>query len=194
MSGTGLHELRTLVELSFLQHLPSGRYEVHDLMRQYAEEKLSACPAAQQETRQRHCAFYLDRLPEMEAGLKGARQAETLTVLDARDRRSAPRLGLGGRAGGHFQAGRRAGGPMPVLRAGRRFAEGRSACQGAAEGLAGLDTPEAHHLLAAWPPGRAVFAGYKVSLAPRAAAAGRGAKRWWMSWLFPAWIFGRRRP
>ncbi len=148
VSGTTLHELRTLVELSFLQHLPSGRYEMHDLLRQYAEEKLSASPAAQHETRLRHCAFFSDRLPEMAAGLKSARQADTLTLVDIEtgDMRHAWDW-----AAERAEISRLRGGLEALClysEINARFTEGRSVCQDAAQALARLDSPEAHHLLA----------------------------------------------
>jgi predicted ATPase/DNA-binding CsgD family transcriptional regulator len=42
ITGISLHDLQRLVHTSFIQHQPSGRYIIHELMRQYAEQKLKA--------------------------------------------------------------------------------------------------------------------------------------------------------
>lgn len=40
IAGANIHHLKRLVQTSFIQHLPSGRYVIHELMRQYGETKL----------------------------------------------------------------------------------------------------------------------------------------------------------
>lgn len=40
ITGISLHDLQRLVHTSFIQHQPSGRYIIHELMRQYGEQKL----------------------------------------------------------------------------------------------------------------------------------------------------------
>jgi tetratricopeptide (TPR) repeat protein len=42
VTGATAHDLQRLVHTSFIQHLPSGRNAIHELMRQYGEHKLSA--------------------------------------------------------------------------------------------------------------------------------------------------------
>jgi predicted ATPase/DNA-binding CsgD family transcriptional regulator len=42
ITGAGVRDLQRLVHTSFIQLLPSGRYTIHELMRQYGEEKLRA--------------------------------------------------------------------------------------------------------------------------------------------------------
>jgi tetratricopeptide (TPR) repeat protein len=54
---------------------PSGRYQIHELLRQYAAERLDSLPDAATGARDRHCAYYLDALKRWEADLTGARQS-----------------------------------------------------------------------------------------------------------------------
>ncbi|HSF81041.1 MAG TPA: BTAD domain-containing putative transcriptional regulator [Anaerolineales bacterium] len=80
--GSTARELLRLMDKSLLQRTPSGRFEVHDLVRQYAAEKLSLRLSAELAIRDHHCAYYLELARKAEADLKGTRQAETLRNLD----------------------------------------------------------------------------------------------------------------
>ena len=82
VAGINMTGLRGLVDKSMLQASP-GSYRMHDLLRQYAVEKLSTDEPAASQVRQAHCAFYLERLAEREGYLKSARRSETLNELDA---------------------------------------------------------------------------------------------------------------
>ena len=55
-----LEALSGLVDKSFLQHTSTGRYEVHELMRQYGAAKLAADPDNEARTRDMHAAYYLN--------------------------------------------------------------------------------------------------------------------------------------
>jgi predicted ATPase len=74
VSGGSLHELRALVEKSLLQVTPSGRYEIHELLRQYAAEKLHSFPDVATDVADRHCAYYTAALQRWGAELRGSRQ------------------------------------------------------------------------------------------------------------------------
>ncbi|MFN2130426.1 MAG: ATP-binding protein, partial [Anaerolineae bacterium] len=78
-----LHDLRALLSSSLLQRTPGGRYEVHELLRQYAEGRLEATPAEAEAARERHSAYYLAALERWEAALKGPEQLATLQEMDA---------------------------------------------------------------------------------------------------------------
>jgi DNA-binding SARP family transcriptional activator/predicted ATPase len=60
VAGAGLRTLRELVRTSFLQRTGEGRYEVHELLRQYGEAKLGEMPGERERTLDRHCAYYAD--------------------------------------------------------------------------------------------------------------------------------------
>jgi predicted ATPase len=67
VSGAAPPTLLALLEKSPLRRDPAGRYAMHELLRQYAEEKLHAEPAAREETRSRyvrHMASFLARQGE----------------------------------------------------------------------------------------------------------------------------------
>jgi predicted ATPase/DNA-binding SARP family transcriptional activator len=81
--GTSLRTLMALVNKSFLHRTPTGRYEIHELLRQYAAEKLAQSPAAQEAARDRHSAYYAAFLGEREADLKGAQQQKAMAEIEA---------------------------------------------------------------------------------------------------------------
>jgi DNA-binding SARP family transcriptional activator/predicted ATPase len=83
VSGASLQELRALADKSLLQIAPSGRYEIHELLRQYAAEKLQSLPEAATDVHNRHCAYYTDALHRWEADLTGARQQLALVEMEA---------------------------------------------------------------------------------------------------------------
>jgi predicted ATPase len=82
--GASLRDLRGLVSKSFLQQAtPAGRYEVHELLRQYATEKLAASPAAQAAARDRHSAHYTGALARFAVDLQGPRQRAAMAEIEA---------------------------------------------------------------------------------------------------------------
>lgn len=50
--------LLALLHKSWLQHTAAGRYEIHELLRQYAAEKLAAEPVAEYAARRTHAYYY----------------------------------------------------------------------------------------------------------------------------------------
>ena len=58
VAGASLRELMSLTNKSLLQRTPAGRYEIHELLRQYAAEKLHAAPAEEEVRRDRHATYY----------------------------------------------------------------------------------------------------------------------------------------
>lgn len=95
VAGAGLPILVNLVDKSLLRLTPSGRYQVHELLRQFAAEKLLAgtgpagAPDRQQqpepalETWQRYSTYYLDLVSQREASLRGSVPQPALTELRA---------------------------------------------------------------------------------------------------------------
>ncbi|GIV96693.1 MAG: transcriptional activator [Herpetosiphonaceae bacterium] len=75
--------LSALGDKSLLRRISSGRYEVHELLRQYAEEKLSQIPHELTETYRNHASYYAAFLSEREQQLKGWRQKEALEEIGA---------------------------------------------------------------------------------------------------------------
>ena len=70
VSGAGLALLSALVDKSLLRCTPGGRYELHELLRQYAGEKLT--PAESVCERDRHCRYFTTFLKERSEDLHGS--------------------------------------------------------------------------------------------------------------------------
>jgi predicted ATPase/DNA-binding SARP family transcriptional activator len=72
--------LARLVDKSFLRwNVWSGRYEVHELLRQYAAERLTG--SMEEETRDRHCAYFAAFLGKRERALTGRGQLEAMREI-----------------------------------------------------------------------------------------------------------------
>jgi predicted ATPase/DNA-binding SARP family transcriptional activator len=82
VTGASLQELRTLVEKSLLHQVLTDRFEMHELLRQYAAEKLGQNPTAGQAVRDQHCAYYTSALQRWATDLKGPRQQQALAEMD----------------------------------------------------------------------------------------------------------------
>lgn len=75
--------LASLTDRSFVQHDLEGRYSIHEVLRQYADEKLRAAPQDFTETQDKHSVYYTGWLAQVEPSLAGAGQAETLQQISA---------------------------------------------------------------------------------------------------------------
>jgi len=62
VAGADLEILRSLARKSFLTRDEHGRYQVHELLRQYGEEKLRERAALWERAYDRHCTYYADYL------------------------------------------------------------------------------------------------------------------------------------
>jgi predicted ATPase len=83
ITGASLRDLMALIHKSLLYRTASGRYDVHDLIRQYAAEKLKESPAASEAARDRHSIYFTAALHRWEADLRGPRQQMALAEMDA---------------------------------------------------------------------------------------------------------------
>ncbi|MDX1436533.1 MAG: adenylate/guanylate cyclase domain-containing protein [Anaerolineales bacterium] len=82
VAGAGLRQLQSLVNKALLERSAAQeRYYVHELLRQYGEEKLGQS-GQEQQVREAHCAYYLAYLAEQVAPLKGAEQLPTLEKIE----------------------------------------------------------------------------------------------------------------
>lgn len=59
ITGASVRDLQRLVQTSFIQLLPSGRYALHELMRQYGEQKLKASGELDT-THEQHAQFFTE--------------------------------------------------------------------------------------------------------------------------------------
>jgi predicted ATPase/DNA-binding SARP family transcriptional activator len=69
VAGTDLRTLVSLVNKSLSQRDRGGRYEVHELLRQYGEEQLGKTPEEREETLDLHCEYYTELLARREMDL-----------------------------------------------------------------------------------------------------------------------------
>jgi predicted ATPase len=83
VAGATLRELRVLVDKSLLGRDPAGRYGIHELLRQYAADKLGEVPAEEAAARDRHCTHYAYFLQQREAQLVGRGQKQALAEIGA---------------------------------------------------------------------------------------------------------------
>jgi len=98
VAGASLQQLAGLVDKSFLSHEPdTGRMEVHELLRQYAEEHLEKMPEASLSAHEAHAAYYAKFMEQRWAYLKCGQQMGALAEIepDMENVRAAWRYYLG---------------------------------------------------------------------------------------------------
>ena len=87
VAGASLSLLSSLLDKSLLRWEASqdgnGRYQIHELLRQYAGEKLSAQSEVAGETQAQHARYYAAFLDQRLDGLLGGRQKEALLEIEA---------------------------------------------------------------------------------------------------------------
>jgi predicted ATPase/predicted amidohydrolase len=83
VAGASLLKLSELVDKSLLHRDPSGRYEMHELLRQYAQEKLDHAPSDRQTVRDLHCVHYAAFVHDREERLQGEQAKEALEEIGA---------------------------------------------------------------------------------------------------------------
>jgi predicted ATPase/DNA-binding CsgD family transcriptional regulator len=82
IAGASLDMLTILGDKSLLRVTPTGRYEMHELVRQYGEAQLKEFPGEWEHVQDRHCAYYTEFLHLQEVALKGPDQIDALTRID----------------------------------------------------------------------------------------------------------------
>lgn len=81
VAGASLQALATLVDHSLLHRTPADRYEIHELLRQYGEDKLRQSEGETNATRDAHGAYYAAFLQARESELKGKGQPAALKAI-----------------------------------------------------------------------------------------------------------------
>ena len=82
VAGATLATLAALVDKSFLRQDATGRYDMHELLRQYGAEQLASFGAAAVAD-DKHAAYFADVLTQCEAELKSDRQLSALNKIEA---------------------------------------------------------------------------------------------------------------
>jgi len=83
VTGVSLRELLTLINRSMLHRTSMQRYEMHELLRQYAAEKLAQSPCAHRAMHDQHCAYYAGASQAWATDLRGPRQQAALGEIEA---------------------------------------------------------------------------------------------------------------
>jgi predicted ATPase/DNA-binding SARP family transcriptional activator len=135
VTGATLRDLMALVDKSLLHRTSTGRYEVHELLRQYAAEKLDRSPVASEAARDRYNAYYTAALQGWGEDSKGPRQQTALAEIeaDAENARAAWNWAVGR---GQVERLDQAVEGLCLFYEWRwRYQEGEEACRAAAEKL-----------------------------------------------------------
>jgi tetratricopeptide (TPR) repeat protein len=82
ITGASLPVLRSLVNKSLLQAKAGDRYELHELLRQFATEKLSDYPDVFNTIYDAHSAYYLMAIADQQEALFSDRFLETMAGID----------------------------------------------------------------------------------------------------------------
>ena len=80
ITGASLETLAALVDKSLLRVSAEGRYDIHELLRQYGDEQIEASGTAEA-IREAHSGYYADFIHQRVEDLKGRRQLEALAEV-----------------------------------------------------------------------------------------------------------------
>ena len=81
VAGTSPLTLSALLDKSLIRRVAPDRYDMHELLRQYAAEKLEADPQKQEETQAQHARYFAAFLEQQARYLQGAKQKQALTEI-----------------------------------------------------------------------------------------------------------------
>jgi len=81
VAGATLSALSALMTKSLLHRSGGNRFDLHELIRQYALERLADEPKAQKEAQARHAHYYMEYFSSRDAGLRSSAQHETIAEL-----------------------------------------------------------------------------------------------------------------
>jgi predicted ATPase len=82
IAGASPYELRTLVNKSLLAPLEGGRFQIHELLRQYAKEKLKETPEAEKTAGERHCTYYAEYLAQRDVQTEDGETDEVIQEIE----------------------------------------------------------------------------------------------------------------
>jgi predicted ATPase/DNA-binding CsgD family transcriptional regulator len=82
VTGAALKTLAALVNKSLVRAEAHGRYDVHELLRQYGEERLAELDADYDGTRNFHCAYYAEFMVQRYPEIMGSKFKEALDTIE----------------------------------------------------------------------------------------------------------------
>jgi DNA-binding SARP family transcriptional activator/predicted ATPase len=83
VTDASLMHLSTFMHKSLLRRTPTGRYEMLEVLRQHAADKLREAPQRHDETHSRHCEFYAGFLSQREELLESKQMDQVLDEIGA---------------------------------------------------------------------------------------------------------------
>ncbi len=135
--------LLSLANKSLIHRDRTGRYQIHELLRQYAGEKLGKSLTEKVRVRDRHSSYFATALAQWDQDLKGPRQQTALTEIET-DRENVSAAWDWAVEQGYFeQLDQAIDGLCRFYYWRNHFLEGFSACQSAAENLEKIDSSKA---------------------------------------------------
>lgn len=81
VAAATLTRLASLVSKSLVRRLESGRYDLHDVIQQYALLKLAENPGENESQQDKHASYYARHLSDWAITLKSSKQTETLAEM-----------------------------------------------------------------------------------------------------------------
>jgi predicted ATPase/DNA-binding SARP family transcriptional activator len=137
VAGASLTDLVGLVDKSLIGLPIQGRYEVHELIRQYASDRLGTRTAAADAAREGHCAYFASALERWAEELKGPGQRTAMEAIerDVEDVRSAWDWAV--RRGDVGRLAQAMEGLCLYYERQGRYQDGDAICSAAVEGLVG---------------------------------------------------------
>ncbi len=135
--------LPALVQQSLLRHSPTGRYEMHELVHQYAAERLAQDPEVARAAARRHAAYYLHLAETAAVHFRRPDEARRLVQLEQEhdNLRRALEWSLRPGAGDPEVAIRLAAALGGFWQGHGHLSEGRNWLRAVLNSAAGLDTP-----------------------------------------------------
>jgi predicted ATPase/DNA-binding NarL/FixJ family response regulator len=83
VAGATMSILAMLIDKSLVKHNDSGRYFLHELVRQFADEELRSTPHELEAACAKHSAYYLRLLNRCENDIMGAGQTSAIVIIKA---------------------------------------------------------------------------------------------------------------
>ena len=150
VAGGSARLLQSLVDKCLVNHTADDRYQIHDLVHQFAIQHLKQDTGYLIDIHTRHSHFYLEALEDWGKDLKSARQKEALEAMEqeVENLRAAWRWAVTTQDLQDIACGLDGMGWYADLRF--RFQEGERACRTALESLPGQTFIRLHSELAIW--------------------------------------------
>jgi DNA-binding SARP family transcriptional activator/predicted ATPase len=128
-------DLAALVDKSLLQCNVAGHYALHDLMRQYAAQKLAEAPGGAKAVQDRHCAYYAVRLKGWGRAIHGPHQEAALDELASESENACAAWNWAAERGLAARLDEAMDSLCYFCKWRGRYREGERACQRAIDGL-----------------------------------------------------------